>query len=243
MAGEVPRFLIYEGSVAELSIFIDESGDFGADSDFYVVALVLHDQRDDISLALTRLTRELEISGLDTHWAIHTGAAIRGENVYRGIPVQERRREFTRLFAFARSVPALHQTFAFRKCEHPERLKLKGAISKQLWLFLKDNAEYFLAFERVIVYYDNGQAEITDILNTLFNAFFFEVDFRRVAPAQYRLFQVADLHCTLEILRLKLEENKLSRSDLYFFESKCSLRKDYLDKLNHKQFSNRKHKR
>ncbi|MDR1428480.1 MAG: hypothetical protein LBJ08_12110 [Bifidobacteriaceae bacterium] len=80
------------------------------------------------------------------------------------------------------------------------------------------------------------------MLNTLFNAFFFEVDSRPVVPAQYRLFQVADLHCTLELLRIKLEDHKLSRSDLYFFGRKRSLRKDYLSKLGHKRFEQRKAK-
>jgi hypothetical protein len=241
MAGEVPRHLhVYGCAVAILSIFADEAGDFGSSPDFYVLSLVFHDQTDDISVQLAQLTNQLRNDGLSTEWAIHTGAAIRGEDVYRGVPVRVRQREFNRLFAFARRVPVWHQAFVFRKREHAGRLKLKGAISGALSLFLRDNAEYFLGFERVIVYYDNGQAEITDVLNTLLNAFLFRVDFRRVTPAQYRLFQVADLHCTLELLRIKLAENKLSRSDLYFFGSRRSLRKDYLAKLDHKQFARRK---
>jgi hypothetical protein len=241
MAGEVPRhFHICGSAVAVLSIFADEAGDFGSAPDFYVLSLVFHDQTDDISEPLARLTDQLRADGLNTEWAIHTGAAIRGEDVYRGLPVQARQREFNRLFAFARRVPVWHQTFVFRKREHTGRLNLKGAISRALSLFLRDNAEYFLSFERVIVYYDNGQAEITDVLNTLFNALLFQVDFRRVTPAQYRLFQVADLHCTLALLRIKLTENKLSRSDLYFFGSRRSLRKDYLTRLEHKQFARRR---
>ncbi|MDR1265499.1 MAG: DUF3800 domain-containing protein [Propionibacteriaceae bacterium] len=228
--------------MADLSIFCDEAGDFGTDSDYYVLALVLHQQDNDITALLEKLTEELRlgVDGLDADRAIHTGPAIRGENEYRSLPVETRQREFNRLFAFARRAPVRHQTFTFRKRDHPDRLKLKGTISRALSLFLRDNAEYFLSFERVIIYYDNGQAEITDVLNTLFNAFFFEVDFRRVLPAQYRLFQVADLHCTLELLRVKLEENKLSHSDLYFFESRHRLRKNYLGKLDHKQFGRRK---
>ncbi|MDR1825763.1 MAG: hypothetical protein LBR27_10645 [Bifidobacteriaceae bacterium] len=228
--------------MAVLSIFVDESGDFGLDSDYYVITLVLHDQTDDIASMLSTLTSQLEsgVDGLEPNRAIHTGPAIRGENEYRDLPIQTRKREFTRLFAFARRVPVWHQTFAFRTREHPERLKLKGAISRALSIFLGENAEYFLSFERVIVYYDNGQAEVTDILNTVFNALLFEVDFRRVVPAQYRLFQVADLHCTLELLRLKLEDKKLSRSDMYFFGTERSLRKDYLGKLSHKEFGRRK---
>jgi len=223
-------------AVAELSIFVDESGDFGAHSDYYVVGLVLHDQSHDISPALDRLAVELRLAGFDPSHPIHTGAAIRGEDEYRGLSLDDRLREFTRLFTFAQHIPAAYQAFRFRKREHPDRLGLKGAISRALSVFLRDHTRYFLSFDKVLVYYDNGQAEITDILNTLFNAFFFTVEFRRVLPAQYRLFQVADLYCTLELLEAKTADGRLSRSDLYFFESRRALRKDYLAKLPKRRF-------
>ncbi len=50
-------------------------------------------------------------------------------------------------------------------------------------------------------------------------------------PADYRLFQAADLVCTLELLRAKDADSALTRSDLYFFESGRRLRKDYLKPL------------
>lgn len=37
------------------------------------------------------------------------------------------------------------------------------------------------------------------------------VKFRRVNPLDYRLFQAADLFCTLELLRAKVEDNALAR--------------------------------
>ena len=213
------------------------SGDFGTQSDYYVVALVLHEQNRDINQALVHLDAQLAASGLDPRHPIHSGAAVRGEDEYRGLPLQTRLREFTRLFTFAQHIPVAYQAFTFRKREHPDRLRLKGAIARALAIFLRDNAIYLLSFDRVVVYYDNGQAEITDVLNTLLNAFFFDVDLRRVLPAQYRLFQVADLCCTLELLRAKMDEGKLSRSDLYFFESRRALRKDYLAKLDPQRFT------
>ena len=219
-----------------LSIFVDESGDFGSHSDYYVVTLVFHEQERDITDALDHLTTQLCLGGIDPYHAIHSGAAIRGEDEYRGLPLQVRLQEFTRLFTFAQHIPATYQSFRFRKREHADRLKLKGAISRSLSLFLQENAMYFLSFDQVVVYYDNGQSEITDVLNTLLNAFFFDVDLRRVNPAQYRLFQVADLYCTLELLLGKSLEGRLSRSDLYFFESRRALRKDYLNKLEKKRF-------
>ncbi|MDR3070060.1 MAG: hypothetical protein LBU38_03510 [Propionibacteriaceae bacterium] len=223
--------------MTELSIFVDESGDFGVSPGYYVVALVLHEQDRNIDTQVDRLAGSLRETGLDSAHAIHSGAAIRGEDEYRALPVATRLKEFTRLLAFARRVPVAYQAFTFRKREHADRLKLKGAISRALSLFLQENVVYFLSFDRVIAYYDTGQAEITDILNTLFNAFFFEVEFRRVAPHQYRLSQVADLCCTLELLKIKDSDGTLSRSDLYFFKSRRDLRKSYLNQLKKKRFN------
>ena len=109
-------------------------------------------------------------------------------------------------------------------------------MARQLGFFLRANAEYFLGFDSVIVYYDNGQTEVTRTLNSVLNAFFFDVDFRNVKPMDYRLFQAADLFCTLELLRAKAEDNALSRSDLYFFRTKQTLQKDYLRKIVTKRF-------
>jgi len=54
------------------------------------------------------------------------------------------------------------------------------------------------------------------------------VEFRRVQPVDYKLFQVADLVCTMELLVEKAESNSLSKSEADFFGSIRDFRKDYL---------------
>lgn len=54
----------------ELSIFIDESGDFGAynyHSPWYIVTMVFHDQRKSIQEPLEHLEKELLLLGLENH--------------------------------------------------------------------------------------------------------------------------------------------------------------------------------
>ena len=51
----------------------------------------------------------------------------------------------------------------------------------------------------------------------MFNALLENVEFRKVIPSQYRLFQVADLICTLKLTELKLANNTLSKSEKPFF--------------------------
>ena len=68
-----------------LSIFIDESGDFGKlDNKFpyYHVALVLHEQRYDISDSINKLEYKLSNWGYTNHY-IHVGPLIRKEKPYQ----------------------------------------------------------------------------------------------------------------------------------------------------------------
>lgn len=71
--------------MAELSIFIDESGHFDfVRVGYYVLTLLLHEQRDDVAGQVAVLDTALKDLGFDGH-VVHSGAAIRGEEIYRGM--------------------------------------------------------------------------------------------------------------------------------------------------------------
>ena len=69
--------------------------------------------------------------------------------------------------------------------------------------------------------------ELTKILTTLFNVMFSNVEFRKVKPVEYKLFQVADLVCTLELLSAKAETDLFSNSEMEFFHSVKEFKKNY----------------
>lgn len=67
-----------------LSVFIDESGDFGKydpKSSYYYVSMVLHDQSVDISSEIENLEERVANYGYPHH-AIHVGPIIRREKAY-----------------------------------------------------------------------------------------------------------------------------------------------------------------
>ena len=71
----------------ELSIFIDESGDFGVAKEwpsFYLVTLVFHEQANLITEQIYELENSMRISGFDLDY-IHTGPAIRREDIFWNI--------------------------------------------------------------------------------------------------------------------------------------------------------------
>lgn len=67
-----------------LSVFIDESGDFGAyehHAPYDLVAMVLHDQRVNIAADIHGMDERMRNLGYDHH-TIHTGSLIRRESTY-----------------------------------------------------------------------------------------------------------------------------------------------------------------
>ena len=59
---------------------------------------------------------------------------------------------------------------------------------------------------------------------------------RKVMLSEYKLFQAADLLCTLELVRLKLENNMFSKSEKTFFGNIRDLKKNYIKPLSKKEW-------
>lgn len=222
----------------ELSIFVDESGDFGSlsnHSPFYLFSLVFHEQNKTLDEEVQTLDKRLILHNATIH-AIHTGPLLRREDPYRSWDIQDRKIIFKDLFFFAKRCPITYQTVIVDKREINNNVDLSGKLSRSLSLFLHDNMEYFISFDKIIIYYDNGQVEISKILSSIFNAFFNNVDFRQVYPIDYKLFQVADLICTLELVNLKFQSKNVSRSETSFFGSFKEFKKFYLKGIRSKHF-------
>ena len=96
---------------------------------------------------------------------------------------------------------------------------------------------HFLSFHDVKIYYDNVQVEVSKMLSSVFNALLPNPIFRKVMPTEYKLFQAADLLCTLEQVKLKLENNMFSKSEKSFFGNIRDLKKNYLKPLSKKEWS------
>lgn len=223
----------------ELSIFIDESGDFGDydhRSPYYIITMLFHDQNADIQPAITKLNAELSYLGLK-NICIHTGPIIRKEEIYTHMSIDERRRIFNKMIAFIRQIDIRYKCFYIEKKHISDMVEATGRLSRQFSQFIHGHYEEFLSFDDVKIYYDNGQVEVSKILSSVFNALLPNPIFRKVMPAEYKLFQAADLLCTMTLVRLKLENNLFSKSEMAFFGNIRDLKKNYLRPLSKKEWA------
>jgi len=143
------------------------------------------------------------------------------------------RRTLFRVMAnFLRACGVMQKSWVFDKREIKDTDQLVAVIANAIGRFLRENTAYFVQWNRIIVYYDNGQQELTRIINTAFSAIYTNVEVRRVVASRYRLFQAADLCCTLSLIRHKIETVGLSRSERDFFRT----RKDSAERALHRYY-------
>ena len=171
-----------------LSVFIDESGDFGPyeiHAPYYLVSMILHNQNIDIS-----------------------------ENI--------------------KVFDSQYSCIKVKKSECPDVITMTSKVSKALADVLRSNEDFWNSFDKVIIYYDNGQIELTKILTSVFSTLYTHVEFRKVKPVDYKLFQIADLICTMELLAEKADTNSFSRSEMEFFDNIRDFKKNYLKHIKKK---------
>ena len=219
--------------VKELSIFVDESGDFGKYqffSPFYIISLVFHNQKNDLIKEISFIDNYLSKYELRDN-CVHTGPIARGEEVYRNISIKERQKILAGFSGFVRKCPITYKSFHIEKKHFRDEVGMVSRLERDLSAFLQDNFIYFSGFDKIKVYYDYGQSEVTKMLTNVFNDLFADVVFTKAVPSEYKLFQAADLFCYFTLIKLKLDSGIISENEIKFFGTRYDIRKNYLKPL------------
>ena len=217
----------------ELSIFIDESGDFGeynSHSPYYIIALVFHEQNNNISTQINELEHKLTELGFPNH-SIHTAPIIRKELSYNNLDLNVRRKLLSCTMAFIRNINIKWTTISIEKKQYKNSDDETSKLAKELSNFIKNNLPYILKFDNVKIYYDNGQTEIRTLINSIFNSNLPNITMKNILSNDYRLFQVADFICTFDLLSKKYYTKRLNKSELIFFGNERNLYRNYLKTL------------
>lgn len=208
--------------IKRLNIFIDESGDFGfvkGSSELYAVSFTIHDSADSIVNELKYLNDSLEkqkYSGM-----LHLAYLIAKRDDYSILGLEERQKIFWTIFNFARKVPVKLKTIILDKRYMNTRSQLNKAISIEINKFINENKRYFDTFDKIVIYYDNGQETLATILDIIFATD--ERIERRVKfdHVRKRLFQVSDMLTFIDKLDYKYHNNMpFTRAEKYFFSNK-----------------------
>lgn len=216
----------------EISIFADESGECGAESKYYLLTLVFHDQSKSIASQFSLYKQSISIKGLPDI-AFHASPLLNGHDEYKNMSIQDRKRLLSAFFVMLQHLPVKYATFAYTKSEFKSIDALMARMRRDVVNLIFENIDWLQTFDKVKVYYDDGQDAITQ---TLHDALEYALStnailYRECGPHQYTLAQVADLLCTLELTALKYNSKEQTRTDTHFFGDGGSFKKNWLKKI------------
>lgn len=225
--------------MSELSIFVDESGDLGGISDYYLVTLVFHDQNDTILDRIDRYERALSRSSLP-NTPFHAGPLLNGNGDYRDLPKEQRRHMLSAFRAFIQHLPIRYFCLQYRMSEFTgNQNSLAERMRRDLTVELFDHLEFFQRYDTVKIYYDNGQPIVTEVIHSALEYVLARdvIVYREATPRAYRLFQVADYICTIELTAIKFDSKEETKTDRLFFGTRRTFKKGFLSYLRNKRMN------
>lgn len=219
-----------------LNIFVDETGEFGfakGASDFYGISFTFHEQDNDISLELENLNKRLERIGYTN--MIHMADLILHRGDYAKFDIKMRKSIFNAIYQFSRKIPVQYHSIIVDKKYTDYKGILRKKLINEINQMIKEHEDYFNKFDKIVLYYDNGQEPLGYILDSLFirfDGFEHRVYFDH---KEKRLFQVSDMLTYIDKAIYKHKNNiKYKKAELYFFGNE-ELRK-IAKELNKKRF-------
>ncbi|MDO4499621.1 MAG: ABC transporter [Coriobacteriaceae bacterium] len=227
------RFL----TARELSIFVDESGSQNGHSAYVIVSLVFHEQDEVLDSYISAMEEDLARKGLP-NLPFHASPLMYGKGPYKGLEMDVRKKMLACFEAFCRRAPFSCKSFSYKRSEVEEPSLFTARFKRDLVVFLTDNLEYFQNFDCVKIYYDNGQQMVTAALHSALDFILSKeaVLYRMANAWEYRLSQVADCICTLELTDIKFQRNELTETDIKVFGTNYSaFRKNHLKHIQKKE--------
>ena len=216
-----------------LGVYIDESGVLDKEnptSRFYLISLVAHNEDEDVAGKIEDFKRDLDSIGI-ANACFHAGPIIYGNDQFRVLNWDLRRRIFSRMMGLVRRIPFVCTCLEVDKhfCDTTEKVNAK--IEGQLASLIDGHRLDLGAFECVRIYYDCGQKQLTKFLLSFFEKrTHIPVEYAQGAtPWKHIFLQVADLVATLRFIELKMQAGlPMTKSEYRFFGGPRRFKHDVL---------------
>lgn len=220
----------------ELSLFIDESGSDNLKDKYYLLTLVLHEQDEDISESILLYERSLTEKKLP-NIPFHASPLLNGHDDYESMDLGDRKRLLSSFRVFFRHMPVRYTCITLKTKEYTDLGQITATMRKRLVDFLFDKLPYFQNFDAVKIYYDDGQKSVANAIHKAVDYALAKdaVAYRFTSSADYRLSQIADYICTMELTALKYADKASTATDEKIFGSWSQFKKGILKEVRAKR--------
>lgn len=152
---------------------------------------------------------------------IHLAYLVAKRGDYSHFDFERRKSIFWAIFYFSNRVKVRIRTVIVDKRYINKKMQLNMALAREIGKFINENQEYINSFDKVVIYYDNGQETLATILDTLFAT---NPKVERIIDFDHkkkRLFQVSDMLTVIDKLEYKRKNNiPFTKNEEYFFTGK-----------------------
>ena len=218
-----------------LSVFCDEAGQQDMSAGYYLVTLILHDQEEHLFSAMEGYRRHLRESGLPDI-PFHMVDLLQGYGDYELLDLKLRKKLLVRFSIFMQKAPIEYITLAYSKFDVCDGAALAARMKRDMVDVLFDHLGWFQKFDKVAIYYDEGQQVVTRALHRAFDYMLPQgvVDYKTLRYQDRRLAQAADYYCSIELAALRYEKGIESKTYLKFFGSRGAFKKNWLKQARRK---------
>ncbi len=233
--GFSPGILLSGVKMSELSVFLDESGIEEGVSRYYLVTLVMHNQSESIEPIVFDYERSIAAKGL-ANIPFHANPLKRANGAYENMEPADRKRLMASFRILVQNLPISYKTFVHKSKEFKDSTHLQALIKRDLVNFLVDELEFFQSFDKVKIYYDGGQ---TSVKNALHDAIEFALSkdaviYRNPDYATFKLLQVADYLCEIELAAVKYANHDETATDVKFYGEIGAFKRNFLKQARRK---------
>ena len=222
-----------------LSVFVDESGVLQQPDDssrFYILTLVFHDQTKSIVSIEREFVERVRLAGVE-RMCFHAGPIIRQTDEFAILSWEIRSKIFAAMMGFARKADFAYHCLVVDKAFANTSEQIVERLEKQFNEFWEAHQE-LKAYEKIKVYYDCGQVKITNLLHRIFSPGFLPpVEFAQgVRPQKYRMFQLADMICSLRLIEERFKTGlPMTPSEFRFFGADRNFKRVILKRIKAKE--------
>lgn len=222
----------------EISVFADESGDKSNSTRYFLLTLVFHEQSERIAEQVAIYERSLARADMP-NIPFHSEPLLNGHKVYEYLDPAQRKKLLSSFGALVRYLLIEYATFAYRRNDFDSPDKLSERMRRDITDLFQRHLDYYQGFDRVKVYYDNAQAIVNSALYEAVKSVLAKqaVIMRRTTMTEYRLSQVADYLCTIELAAIKYNAKESGATYEKFFGTVGKFKKNWLKQVRRKQIS------
>ena len=222
----------------ELSVFVDESGDKSLHARYFLVTVVIHDQANKITEKINAYEQSLATADLP-NIPFHSEPLLNGHEGYADLSLSQRKKLLYSFNVLVQRLPIQYATFVYKHRKRKDPEVLAQHIERDLTALINEHLQLFQDFDKVKIYYDNGQKLVRQALYGAISSCLSQqaVIRKKTTMTEYRLAQVADYLCTIELAAVKYAAKENGGTYDKFFGGIGTFKKNWLKQARRKLLS------